>query len=118
MKALPIEVYKHRSGSCSNGGLTERFDTLLLVCEEGFVDVDENDLPENLVVLVNRELFGEPAPYIRPYRDPDPGNVGWMSGGCYAASCDSRFNRLFSFYGAISIHDRQESQDLYESLSR
>jgi len=118
MKALPIDVYKHKSGSCSNGGITEKYDSLLLVCEEGFIDVDENNLPENLVVLVNRELFGEPAPYIRPYADPDPGNVGWMSGGCFAASCDSRFNRLLSFYGAVSVHDRQESHELNERLSR
>ena len=119
MKALPIEAYSNKTyRGCSNGGITERFDRLLLVCEEGFVDVDESNPPENLVVLVDRDLFGEPSPYIRPYADPDPGNVGWMAGGSFASSSDSRFNRLFRFYGAVAVHDRQETQELYDLLSR
>ena len=119
MKALPISVFKNPAyKGCSNGGITEKFDQLLLVCEDGFVDVDESNPPENLVVFFYREIFGEPAPYIRPYADPKPGNVGWMEGGAYAASSDSRFNCLFNFYGAIAVHDRQESQEIYDLLGR
>ena len=117
--ALPIDVYKNKSYErCSNGGITERFDRLLLVCKEGFIEVDDENPPENLVVLKERHLFGNTHYHIEPYRKPDKGCVGWMAGGSYAATCDSRFtNMLGGLYAAISVHDRQETQEEYNILS-
>lgn len=107
MKALPIEVYRRKGADCSNDGISSKFDTLLLVCDEGFVDVDENELPENLVRMVKRYLFGQDVYSIRPWKDPE--GVGWMFGGNFAHTSDSRFSRMFGGqYGAIAIHDRQE----------
>ena len=41
MRALPIEVYRNNSfGDCTNDGITSRYDSLLLVCDEGFIKVD------------------------------------------------------------------------------
>lgn len=107
MKALPIEVYRRRGVDCSNDGISSKFDTLLLVCDEGFLDVDENDPPENLVRMVKRYLFGQDVYSIRPWQDPV--GVGWMFGGNFAHTSDSRFSRMCGGqYGAIAIHDRQE----------
>lgn len=118
MRALPISVYKNRLYSgCSNGGITERFDELLLICPDGFIEVDENDPPENLVKVVKRRLFGNEIYYhIEPYHSTDKGCVGWMAGGSYAATSDSRFWRMVGGnHGAVSVHDRQESQAQYNS---
>jgi hypothetical protein len=42
-----------------------------------------------------------------------------MMDGNYASSSDARFSRLIGgMYGAVAIHDRQESQEMYEMLSR
>lgn len=117
MKALPISVYSNRLyRGCSNGGITERFDELLLICPDGFIEVDENDPPENLVKVVKRHLFGEDYFHIEPYTSTDKGCVGWMAGGSYAATSDSRFWRMVGgHHGAVSVHDRQESQTQYDS---
>lgn len=112
MKALPINVYKDRSGDCSNGGITSRYSRLLLVCEEGFIEVDENNPPENLVKIVVRHFGGVEYKHIEPVAHCDSNCVGWMSGGAIGYSCDSRFDSDYP----LCIHDRQESQELYDSM--
>lgn len=115
-KALPVDVLRTRYEGASNGGISERYDRLLLLCEEGFEKVDLNDPPENLVIVVKRRLGGKCRDYIRPYAEPKKGNIGWMAGGSFAESSDSRFSDMIGFYGAVSIHDRQETQDQYDML--
>lgn len=108
MKALPIEVYRNPLyNGCSNGGITERFDSLLLICDEGFIDIDETNLPENLVQIVTRGFGKREYKHIEPFATVDSGCVGWMSGGALAYSCDSRFSRLSQY--PLSVHDRQET---------
>ena len=116
MKALPINVYKCRKYDCTNGGISSRFSELLLICEDGWIEVDENNPPENLVKLVRRDMFGKVIYHIEPYEAPT--ELGWMFGGNYAASSDSRFNEMTGMYCAIAIHDRQETEELYDMLSR
>lgn len=113
MKALPIDVYKNGNYDCTNHGISSRYDRLLLVCEEGYIDIDENNKPENLVILVERKLWGKVYKHIEPYARPT--EIGWMSGGNIAYSCDSRFSEMSEY--PLQIHDRQESQELYNMLS-
>lgn len=115
MKALPIYVYSNKSfKGCSNGGITEKYDTLLLIHEEGFIDIDENNPPENLVKVVSRSLFGGVYKHIEPYKQAT--KVGYMNGGSYASTSDSRFSKISSY--PLAVHDRQESQEKYDALSR
>jgi len=115
MKALPISVYTNpRYKGCSNNGISEKYDELLLICEEGYIDIDENDPPENLVKLVKRKLFGGIYMHIEPYKKAQ--GVGYMSGGSLGYSSDSRFRRMSQY--PLSIHDRQESQDEYDRYGR
>lgn len=116
MKALPISVYKSPAyEGCSNGGITERFDRLLLVCEDGFIEVDETNPPENLVRIVTRFFgFGQ-YKYIEPWASPDSGCAGWMAGGALAYSCDSRFRGMSEY--PLSVHDRQETQEQYSAAN-
>ena len=113
MKALNIEVFKNPLfKGCSNGGISEKYNSLLLVCDEGNVDIDENNLPENLVIMVTRDLGFVVHKHIEPYARPE--GLGWMAGGAIAHTSDSRFG----FDYPLSIHDRQETQELYDTLSR
>ena len=108
MKALPIQVYRSTNiGDCTNGGISSRFESLLLVHPEGFVSIDETNPPENLVQLVKIETFGGEYMCIKPVAEPS--GIGWMAGGNFAYSSDSRFNDLSKY--PLSIHDRQESED-------
>lgn len=116
MKALPIEVYRTSGlGDCTNGGISSRYDKLLLVCDEGYVDIDENNPPANLVKMVTRMLWGKEYKHIEPYAPVDKDNVGWMAGGNIAYDCDSRFRRMSDY--PLSIHDRQETQEHYNILT-
>lgn len=115
MKAIPVYVYKHPLGDFTNGGISGKNSELLLVCDEGFIDIDPENPPENAVKMVHRFLFGGDVYHIEPLERPT--GVGWMDGGNYAATSDSRFSRMCGgMYGAIAIHDRQESPELYNSM--
>lgn len=115
MRALPIEVYrKVKPYDCSNGGISSRFDSLLLLNDEGFIEIDENDPPENLVKLVERQLFGETYLHIEPVKGPDKNCAGWMYGGNIACCSDGRFPSRYP----LKIHDRQETWEQYDMLSR
>lgn len=115
MKTLPISVYKHKRGDCSNGGVSSFYNELLLECEDGYIDVDENNPPENLVRIVTRHLFGREYKHIEPIAPKRNDCVGYMFGGCFAYSGDSRFRAISEY--PLPIHDRQETQELYDMLT-
>lgn len=108
MKALPIYVLKNDSfKGCSNNGISEKFDSLLLIHDEGFINIDKNDLPENLVKVVTREMFnGEFYTHLEPYQSVPKGKIGYMSGGSFGYTSDSRFSKISKY--PLSIHDRTE----------
>ena len=115
--ALPISVYRDARlpNDCTNGGISSRYDELLLICDDGFIKVDVNNPPENLVRIVSRNIFGKEYKYIEPVRAVDKGCVGYMFGGNVAGSSDSRFARLSEY--PLKIHDRQETQEQYNFCS-
>lgn len=113
MKALPINVYRHGNYDCTNNGISSRYNSLLLICDDGYIDIDENNIPENAVKIVERNLFDKVYKHIEPIAKAT--QLGYMDGGNIAYSSDSRF-REFSDY-PLKIHDRQESQELYYMLS-
>lgn len=116
VRALRAEIFKYKGNDCSNGGISSRFNDVYIICDEGNYKFDENELPDNLVVLVKRELWGENHWYIKPYKDTPKGNVGYMYGGCIVSSSDSRFRRLCGDY-PLPLHDRTETQEQYDILS-
>lgn len=116
MKALPVYIYREAGDASdySNGGISSRFNQILLLCDEGYVDIDEeNGLPENLCHVVE---VGRGHKAIEPFVTVDEGNVGWMYGGCICDTSDSRFNRLSGGY-PLHLHDRQETAEEYRILS-
>ena len=112
-RALPIDVYRTTGlGDCTNGGISSHYDTLLLLCDDGHREVDLDNPPENLVKIVERQLWGETHLHIEPYAQPE--HIGWMYGGNIAYTSDSRFKSRYP----LRIHDRQETQEQYDMLSR
>lgn len=110
VRALPVSIYKHKGKDCSNKGISSKYDEILLICEDGNIDVDLKNPPENLCELVERELFGRSADYVRPYRKAN--GVGWMAGGCVVYSPDSRFASDYP----LCLHDRTESKEQYDLM--
>lgn len=114
MRALPLEIFKSHLGDCSNGGISSRYREILLICPEGHVEVDENNPPENLCKLVERNIFGEIYRHVEPVAKAN--GVGWMASGAIVYTCDSRFRDMSPY--PLVLHDRTESQELYDMLSR
>ena len=118
MKALPVFVYRCTMiGDCTNGGISSKYDKLLVLCDAGYVNVDMNNPPENLVKMVERNTMNGTHYHLEPVAAPK--GIGWMAGGNYADSSDSRFCDMCNgMYGALAIHDRQETPEMYDLLSR
>lgn len=115
MKALRVEIYEGKSiGNCSNNGISTRFKEILLICSDGNVDIDEKNPPENLCRIVTRHICGGTYKHIEPVAPPK--GFGYMNGGCICATSDSRFRRLSDY--PLYLHDRQESREQYEMLSK
>lgn len=110
MKALSINVYRHGTYDCTNDGITSRYNSLLLVCDEGYIEIDETNPPENLVRLVVRHFGGKEYKHIEPVAQPE--GAGWMAGGNIAYTCDSRFPSDYP----LSVHDRQETWEQYDAM--
>lgn len=112
VQGLRVYVYRNKSiGDCTNGGISSRYDTLILVGKgvEGPEIVDLDDPPENAAKLVRRFL-----PWLGP--DPfmhiEPLDGKWyMAGGNIAYTSDSRFPSPYP----LQIHDRTESTEEYLS---
>ena len=106
-----MSIFTDKSlGNSSNNGLSNRFDEVLI----WDCDRDEN-APENAVYIKERHLFGEVIPTAYPVSRTPNGCVGGMFGGCFIYTC----NGVVPFSGiAIKLHDRVETQALYNQLSR
>lgn len=114
IRAIDAEIFKPKWGDSSNGGISSKYNNVYVVCDNGNHEFDtDEELPENLCVIVKRELFGKNADYIRPYKDVPKGSVGYMYGGCIVCTSDSRFNSH-----PLKLHDRTETAKEYEMYSR
>jgi hypothetical protein len=115
---LRVSVYRWSLGDCTNGGISAEVSHLCLVNVSGPFSPAE-DCPA--AELVPGPVKGQAI--IQPIGN-QPGMIGPMFGGNYASSSDSRFNEAVRkitgqlTYGAVAIHDRFETQEEYDALSR
>ena len=109
MKAIKCEIYKPHTGDCSNGGISSKFNEILLISPDGFIEVDGSE--PNLCELGSVSFGGRTHYHIKPVAKPT--GAGWMYGGTVVACSDSRF----PFDYPLKLHDRQETWEQYEALS-
>lgn len=117
VRALKLDVYSNPTyRRCANGGWTQEHDGLYVACESGPCEVEAGD--PALFDLVAGPLG---TLRLRPRNGGE--GVGPMMGGSYAGTCDSRFSEMCGklsghpWHGAVAVHDRYESLELYERLS-
>lgn len=116
VKTLPVYVYRSNgTGDCTNGGVSAAHDTLYLVCAQGWRDTPSTD--PRLLHLVEQSFPWRDQPYLSAEpTNPGPvaGKVGPMMGGNFVYTSDTRFPATYP----IPLHDRYETQELYDQLSR
>lgn len=96
---------------CTNGGISSKCDTVTLV--DIGVPLFEPSPESPAVRIVRRNLGGEVYLHAVPVEQP-AGLVGPMFGGNFIYTSDSRFPSSYP----IALHDRWETQEQYNHLSR
>jgi hypothetical protein len=131
LRGLTLNIYKHNGRGSSNGGVSSRCDQITLVgmipggdrtritlfpASSRVSSVPSENAPA--AVLVRREVLGRVVFHVEPLDRPQ-GRVGFMAGGTYVATSDSRLQHLHPAvpYGALSFHDRTETPAQYAALS-
>jgi hypothetical protein len=105
---VSVEIFKWRLGDGTNNGLTANANQVYLIDDLKELET----IPATAEVLIiknkrspwNRE---EVYKYAEPIERPAPGCNGWMMGGNFVYTPDSRFREFFNLY-PIPVHDRQE----------
>ena len=116
---MTVQVYRWGLGDCTNGGLSSGVGSLCVTNVEGPFKPGPAFPGVELVQ-------GPGGPGHAILQDPRqrPGMVGPMFGGNYAETSDSRFQEALRkvtgarFYGAVPIHDRWDTPEDHEALSR
>lgn len=112
-KGLLCSVYKNPLyKGCSNGGISSKVDHVVLI-GPGVPEIFEptDDCPA--VKLVRRNIGGKEYLHAEPIEEGKETLIGPMAGGSYIYTVDSRFPNLYP----ISLHDRYETQKMYDSLT-
>jgi hypothetical protein len=119
-KGLIVDVLRSaKYGDSTNGGVTSTHDSFVVVDSQiAGIFEPTNDMPALKLV---RRTFGqsqESQTYIHAEPlAPVPSNcVGYMFGGNFIYSCDSRFREVNQY--PIPVHDRIETAAQYDRLSR
>ena len=122
VKTIPVRVYRQDRYDATNGGASGLHDELYLEHPRGFIEIEADD---ERLFRVGVSYGGHPLLIpMNPIADGAGPMVGPMMGGNYAASPDTRFYELIrlatgrDFYGAVAIHDRYETPEQYDLLSR
>lgn len=105
MKLIQLNVYQFPLGDC--GGITDNLQAIWMEHPQGYQDAKGIDT----ALIFIEENRGPDYWALVPLDQPE-GLCGPMSGGNLAYSTDSRVERVYH------IHDRFETWDTYNSLSR
>ena len=116
MRCILANIFKSELGDCSNGGISERHSEVLIEHPRGYIEVDEENPPENLCKIVTRNFGFGSYTHIEPVAKP--AGIGWMFGGTLVYSSDSRFKEATGIDYPLCLHDRQETAEEYELYSR
>jgi len=128
IRIMTLKVFRAADfPDCTNGGASSKFDRIDVIVDDGFSkEVDLDDAPENLFKLEVMSIGPSKSAHLVPVRQPS-GVVGPMMGGNYATTSDSRWSRYvasqlgpeFRFVATcLPIHDRFETQEMYDALTR
>lgn len=122
VKCLACEVYYNNTyRTCSNKGISLYNEELYYESPNGYIELEDSD---ERLIRFKQGAFGSIV--AEPINIPNSKKLaGPMFGGCFVYSSDSRFSRaierqtgLEAPYAAIPLHDRFETWEQYDMLSR
>ncbi len=117
MKGLHADVYRDANGGdYTNGGITGRCKTILIVGEGPDTEVFDEDPKYPSVRILRRYIGGSTYIYAVPMEQPAKDSMaGPCFGGNFIYSQDSRFRNICPY--PIPVHDRWDTWKQYNILS-
>lgn len=112
--SVMYETYGGKISDCTNGGVTSKHERVILVPEGAEVPKDAK-MP--VLKVVRRTFGGKPYLHAEPIEAVGAGRTGYMAGGNFVYSCDSRYRQWVCEY-PIAVHDRTETWAQYDALSK
>jgi hypothetical protein len=106
MKGFTFEVYKWGLGDCTNGGISSKARAVTVI-DPRLPEMDEPTADRPAVKIVTRDYLN--YTHAEPIDPPPAGHVGWMMGGNFIYTCDSRGRAILDY--PIPLHDRCETTD-------
>lgn len=120
MRKVLVFVYRHADGcDCTNNGITSKHTELWLFDgdkEECITYAKENGIADKSLWLNRRILWNEKHYFAEPLIEPDICGPHMM-GGNFVYSCDGAFSALCGDH-PLPVHDRYETWEQYDALSR
>ena len=117
-KGLICEIYESKDlGNCSNNGISARHKDVLVIMDEKDAQVFKETSERPTVKIVRRIISGKAYLHAEPVNGTEKGMIGFMAGGSFIFSCDGRFSKYVNQY-PVALHDRQETPEEYDMLSR
>jgi hypothetical protein len=102
---LRAEVFRWSLGDCTNSGLSSSANTVLVVTKDEIPNLSD----EERKIAVTLEQRTADYFCLRPVDPPRKGMSGYMSGGNFVYTCDSRWSYLTGGIPyPLSLHDRTE----------
>jgi hypothetical protein len=106
---LSLSVYQFPLGNC--GGVTDYSKTIYIPCETGHISYEDiQNIGEQAYIFLEEQR--SPDYWAAVPNHKEPGMIGPMAGGNLAYCSDSRCKRIYH------IHDRFETQECYNTMSR
>lgn len=106
MKGMIVSVYSNPTyRKCANGGPSEEAEEMLLVGDDVPGIFEADDLP---IVVLKKKTYQREYYYVEPIEPVPSGRSGYMMGGSFIYSSDSRFRSLGAGY-PLPVHDRTEA---------
>jgi len=123
---LTVSIYRNSLYSkCANGGISERVSELTITNVDGPFEPADH-APAALLVPGNLPRTVKVIPVEEDGKTSDT-HTGYMSGGTFVATCDSRWSEaickitgenIYTAIDAVALHDRKETWEANEALSR
>lgn len=105
VRALSCGIFQDKViGNCSNDGISNRFNSVYVICPDGNHEIDLDNPPENLVIYEEKDFGFTVHRRFKPYNTGGRWN---MFGGTFVYTSDGRFRETFGDY-PIPLHDRYE----------
>lgn len=116
---LLADIFKYKGKSYANRGISTRVDDVTVIVPGQSVGPFPVKDDRPAVVIKRRAATLRQAEYVyaEPLEPVPAGEIGYMMGGCYVGSSDSRFVELTGGLSAVPLHDRTETPSEYRAYS-